>query len=166
MEGQGITDPCVRPVDSMDAAADAAISRLLRSINGTVNTMYSLPKKGVKNVVGTSPNGIGLLGKDERRSVVRGRGSKGREQTRESTQAAARRANPQFPGSINHQIKQCHECKRRPIDRTNANMRLDFFFREEIGILLRKNDARTSGTWFVAMGAMEGARERERLRAR
>ena len=165
MEGQGITDPCVRPVDSMDAAADAAISRLLRSINGTVNTMYSLPKKGVKNVVGTSPNGIGLLGKDERRSVVRGRGSKGREQTRESTQAAARRANPQFPGSINHQIKQCHECKRRPIDRTNANMRLYFFLgkRSEFSCERTMQGPQEPGSW-----PWEPWREpeRERLRAR
>jgi hypothetical protein len=37
---------------------------------------YFLPKKGVKNCGATSPNGIGLLGKDEGRSLVRRRGSR------------------------------------------------------------------------------------------
>jgi len=81
----------------MDAAADAAISRLLRSINGTVNTMYSLPKKGVKNVVGTSPNGIGLLGKDERRSVVRSRGSKGGNKHKKVHRLQRGERTPSFP---------------------------------------------------------------------
>ncbi|KAK8449117.1 hypothetical protein SEVIR_7G164801v4 [Setaria viridis] len=96
----------------MDDAA--AMSRVPRSINGTVNTMYFLPKKGVKNCGGTSPNGIGLLGKDERRSLVRGRGSKEGKDTSKYRQ----QQNPPVPSTI--KSNSAMNVKRRP-DRSNKS---------------------------------------------
>jgi hypothetical protein len=79
-----------------------------------------------KKCGGTSPNSIGLLGKDERRSVLRGRGSKGGNKHEKVHRPQPEEQPPQFPGSINYQIKQCRECKRRPVDRTNPKMRSKF----------------------------------------
>jgi len=83
-----------------------------------------------KKCGGTSPNGIGLLGKDERRSVVRSRGSKGGNKHKKVHRLQRGERTPSSPVPS---IIKSNSAMNVKDDRYRSNKSKD-----EIGILLRK----------------------------